>query len=148
MLVLLKEISFIDRFLYQRRGRFDVLQMEWKKGVFTWGCTGKNSMIRTWCEHNSLLKSKISVISTVRCHHVCKTPEPWHFSPEEQNFGNIWRLWIFESRFGVWDCLRRKHETKSETETGWFMKNETDSESKTSLRTRVSVFWVRFSLFH
>ena len=116
MLVLLKEISFIDRFLYQRRGRFDVLQMERKKGVFTWGCTGKNSMIRTWCEHNSLLKSKISVISTVRCHHVCKTPEPWHFSPEDAIYKATAMLSKILATFGGFEFSSL--DSESETASG------------------------------
>ena len=53
-----KREASIDFFI-RGEGRFDVLRMEWKKGVFTWAVFGK-VMIGTW-EHNSLLKIKISV---------------------------------------------------------------------------------------
>ena len=38
------------------------------------------------------------------------------------------RFRISESRFLVWNSLRHKNLTKSDTETGWFMDNETESK--------------------
>ena len=63
------------------------------------------------------------------------------------HYARVSRVPIFETRFRVWDCLRCIFEADSESESGPLMNIEIETESETSLKTRISVFRVRFSLF-